>query len=281
MDTPKDMQEDPQHLQRTIIEALQVSPAFDVHEEIEKRIHFLAQQLRSTGLRFLVLGISGGVDSSVAGRLSQLACERVRAAGEPAEFIAVRLPYGTQADEADAQRALAFIRADRTMTVNIQAAADALLKSLTDGGLLFADETQRDFVLGNIKARQRMVAQYALAGTHAGLVVGTDHAAEALMGFFTKFGDGACDVAPLTGLNKRRVRALASALGADEVLAMKTPTADLESLQPQRPDEDAFGVSYAEIDDFLEGKRVSEAVYQIIFKFYQGTMHKRQLPITP
>lgn len=270
-----------QRLQRTIIEALKVSQHFDAAEEIEKRISFLAQQLRANARQSLVLGISGGVDSTLAGRLSQLACERVRAGGEHAEFIAVRLPYGTQADEADAQRALGFIHADRVTTVDIRPAADALLKSLIDGGLLFTDDNQQDFVLGNIKARQRMVAQYALAGTHAGLVVGTDHAAEALMGFFTKFGDGACDIAPLSGLNKRRVRALASALGAGDELAMKTPTADLESLTPQRPDEDVFGVNYAEIDDFLEGKRVGEEIYTTILKFYQGSMHKRDLPVVP
>src|SRR3546814_1546582 len=102
-----------------------------------------------------------------------------------------------------------------------------------------------------------MIAQYAVAGAHRGLVVGTDHAAEALMGFFTKFGDGAADLTPLTGLNKRRVRALAQAMGAPDTLVMKVPTADLESLTPLKPDEDAFGVTYAEIDDFLEGKDVS------------------------
>src|SRR5690606_21546914 len=82
----------------------------------------------------------------------------------------------------------------------------------------------------------------------------TDHAAEALMGFFTKFGDGAADVTPLTGLNKRRVRALAQAMGAPDEQVNKVPTADLESLSPLKPDEVAMGVSYTEIDAFLEGR---------------------------
>src|SRR5512142_3273905 len=90
------------------------------------------------------------------------------------------------------------------------------------------------FHLGNVKARQRMIAQYALAGATRGLVIGTDHAAEALTGFYTKFGDGAADILPLSGLNKRRVRALAQHLGAPEQLVFKTPTADLESDAPLR-----------------------------------------------
>jgi len=78
-------------------------------------------------------------------------------------------------------------------------------------------------------------------------VIGTDHAAEALMGFYTKFGDGACDLTPLHGLNKRRVRAVAEWLGAPNELVHKVPTADLESLSPGKADEDAFGITYAEI----------------------------------
>ena len=123
------------------------------------------------------------------------------------------------------------------------------------GGIDFRDAGHQDFVMGNIKARQRMIAQYAIAGAIDGLVVGTDQAAEALMGFFTKFGDGAADITPLTGLSKRRVRAMARLLGAPEDLVMKVPTADLESLAPLRPDEDAYGVTYEQIDDFLEGRR--------------------------
>jgi NAD+ synthase len=112
-------------------------------------------------------------------------------------------------------------------------------------------------------------------------VIGTDQAAEALMGFFTKFGDGAADVIPLSGLTKRRVRALAQVMGAPQELVMKVPTADLESLQPGRPDEDAFGVTYEEIDDFLEGKPISAPAAEIIRRQWLATMHKRALPQAP
>jgi len=126
-----------------------------------------------------------------------------------------------------------------------------------------------------------MVAQYAVAGARRGLVVGTDHAAEAVMGFFTKFGDGACDVAPLTGLNKRRVRAVAAHLGAPAALVQKVPTADLENLRPQLADEAAYGVTYAQIDDFLEGKPIADDAIAVIRRFYQQSQHKRALPVHP
>ncbi|MFE2480602.1 ammonia-dependent NAD(+) synthetase [Streptomyces sp. NPDC059389] len=268
-------------LQQEIARELQVSESFDADREIERRVAFLAERLTSTGLRSLVLGISGGVDSTTAGRLCQLAVERAREAGHEATFYAMRLPYGVQADEHDAQLALGFIEADRVLTVDVKPASDAALEAALAGGTVFRDAHHQDFVQGNIKARQRMIAQYAVAGAHDGLVVGTDHAAEAVSGFFTKFGDGAADLVPLTGLTKRRVRAVADVLGAPAELVWKTPTADLETLDPGKADEDALGVTYDDIDDFLEGKPVDERAFDTIVRRYRLTDHKRRLPIAP
>ncbi|MFE7314618.1 ammonia-dependent NAD(+) synthetase [Streptomyces sp. NPDC057555] len=268
-------------LQQEIALELQVTAEFDAEREIERRVSFLTAQLTSAGLRSLVLGISGGVDSTTAGRLCQLAVERARAEGHDAAFYAMRLPYGEQADEKDAQRAVEFIRPDRLLTVDVRPASDAALAAAVEGGVVFRDAHHQDFVHGNIKARQRMIAQYAVAGATSGLVVGTDHAAEAVSGFFTKFGDGAADVVPLTGLTKRRVRAVAQALGAPAELVHKVPTADLETLDPGKPDEDALGVSYDQIDDFLEGEPVEEAAFGAIVRRYRRTAHKRALPIAP
>lgn len=268
-------------MQHQIIQALNVTSDFDASAEIERRVAFLADYMSGKGLKSLVLGISGGIDSTVTGRLCQLAIERVRGAGRDGRFLAVRLPYGVQRDESDAQEALKFIRPDDLAVVDIKPAADAMLAAVKTGGIAFVDANQEDFVLGNIKARQRMIAQYALAGRHGGLVIGTDHAAEALMGFFTKFGDGAADVTPLSGLTKRRVRALGKILGAPASLVDKIPTADLESLIPGKPDEDVYGITYENIDDFLEGKTVTEEVYKTIFHTWRTTLHKRALPVEP
>ncbi|MFE7595316.1 NAD(+) synthase, partial [Kitasatospora sp. NPDC057512] len=95
------------------------------------------------------------------------------------------------------------------------------------------------------------------------------------------FGDGAADVMPLSGLTKRQVRAIAEALGAPAELVKKTPTADLENLAPGRPDEDALGVSYDALDDFLEGRPVSEEVFRTVLGHYRRTEHKRNLPVVP
>ncbi len=271
----------PIDVQREIAAELEVAGTFGAEREIERRTAFLAERLTGSGLRALVLGISGGVDSTTTGRLCQLAVERARAAGHEARFYAMRLPYGVQADEHDAQLAVSFIRADHLLTVDVKPASDAALAAAVAGGLEFRDAHHQDFVLGNIKARQRMIAQYAVAGAHDGLVVGTDHAAEAVSGFFTKFGDGAADVVPLTGLTKRRVRAVAEALGAPAELVWKTPTADLETLDPGKADEDALGVTYDDIDDFLEGKPVDGRAFEAIVRRYRLTEHKRRLPIAP
>ena len=247
-------------------------------KEIQRRIDFIKTTLLGSGSKALVLGISGGVDSLTAGRLCQLAVEQLRDEDYAARFIAMRLPYKIQADESDAQASLDFITPDQIDTLNIAASVDGLMASLT---ATEASATHVDFIKGNVKARARMIAQYAVANLHNGLVVGTDHGAEALMGFFTKFGDGACDLAPLSGLTKTQVRLLATALGGPDNLVHKHPTADLEELVPGKLDEHAYGCTYAEIDAYLMGEPVSERVRTVVEGAYSKTAHKRALPIIP
>ena len=265
-----------------IMAEMKVQPTIDVNAEISRRVNFIKARLVAAHSRSLVLGISGGVDSSTCGRLCQLAVNELNEehSTNKYQFIAVRLPYGVQADEDEAQMAVDFIQPSKRMTVNIQPAADALheqvLIAMTSSGDALPEQAQIDFIKGNVKARQRMVSQYEIAGFSQGLVVGTDHSAEIITGFYTKFGDGACDLAPLFGLSKRQVRALATALGAPAVLVEKAPTADLESDRPGLTDEEALGLSYNQIDDFLEGKPVSEEVEQKLIGIYLRTQHKRQ-----
>ncbi len=228
-----------------------------------------------------VLAISGGQDSALTGRLCQLACEELRAERREATFMAVRLPYGVQADEDDAQIALQFIQPDHSITVNIGPGADAVAAETALGlrQLLGAEPGLRDFVRGNIKARERMVVQYAIAGQLNLLVVGTDHAAEALTGFFTKYGDGGAGITPLTGLTKRQRAALLRELRAPASIWEKVPTADLEDGRPALPDEDALGLTYSQIDDYLEGIDVDPDVATKLESAYLATRHKRALPV--
>jgi NAD+ synthase len=267
--------------QTEIIRQLQVTQSFDVQMEIERRSNFIFQQVSSSYMKSLILGISGGVDSLAAGFLAKAAVDIAHKQDRKIEVIAVRLPYGLQKDEEDAQLCVAQIQPDKIFTVDIKPASDAVMHSLKVSGTSFVSAEDEDFVLGNIKARQRMVMQYAIANNAQGLVIGTDHAAEALMGFFTKYGDGGADITPLSGLNKRQVRAIGKACGAPDKLVLKVPTADLESMAPLKPDEAVFGITYAEIDDFLEGKPVSIKAYDIILAQYRKTAHKRQLPAHP
>lgn len=265
-------------MQKQIIEDLGTLPEIDAAEEIERRVAFLADYAeRIPGVRGYVLGISGGQDSSLAGRLAQLAVERLRERGSDVEFWAMRLPYGIQHDEADAQLALAFIEPDRSVTVDIAASVNGTVSAVAAA----AGEQITDFNKGNIKARARMVAQYALAGNRGLLVIGTDHAAEAITGFFTKFGDGAADVTPLQGLTKGQGAELLRALGSPDRLWEKPPTADLLDEKPGETDESSLGVSYAEIDAYLRGERVSEEAAANLERRYLATEHKRRVPLGP
>lgn len=265
-------------LQQEIIAELGVKPVIEPKEEIRKSIDFLKEYLTTYPfLKTLVLGISGGQDSSLAGKLAQLAMTELRAeTKDPAyQFIAVRLPYGEQADEADAVRALKFIEPDVSLVVNIKTAVDAQVSALETAGV-----TISDFNKGNIKARQRMITQYAIAGAKSGAVIGTDHAAENITGFFTKFGDGGADILPLFRLNKRQGKMLLKELGAEEAIYQKIPTADLEDGKPLVSDEVALGVTYDNIDDYLEGKQIDPKAQQVIESWWHKTQHKRHLPIS-
>lgn len=263
-----------------ILDNLKVLPEINPEFEVNRRKEFIKSRLKASGMKTLVLGISGGVDSSTLGRIAQLAIDDLKTEDQAYQFIGVRLPYDVQADEDEAQIAVNFVSPDRCLTVNVQSGSDgvhqSVLDSLAENDLLTQTETHIDFNKGNVKARMRMIAQYEIAGLLGGLVLGTDHSAENITGFFTKWGDGACDLIPLFGLSKRQVRQLAEYLGAPHSLVHKIPTADLECLEPGKTDESALGLSYDQIDDFLEGKEISEETEIKLCKIYTNTEHKRQ-----
>ncbi|KTR47947.1 MULTISPECIES: ammonia-dependent NAD(+) synthetase [Curtobacterium] len=263
-------------LQATIAADLDVQPTIDPEQEVARRVGFLRDYLTTTGAKGYVLAVSGGQDSTLAGRLTQLAVESLRAEGRETEFVTVRMPYRVQADEEDAQLALRFIAADPGIVVNIEHGVDGVVQDTTEAGVPLSD-----FVKGNVKARTRMVAQYAVAGQRGLLVVGTDHAAEAVTGFFTKYGDGGVDLTPLTGLTKTQGRQLLEHLGAPARLYEKAPTADLLDDLPGQTDEANLGLTYAEIDAYLQGHDVPDEVAEAIETRYRATEHKRRVPATP
>lgn len=269
-------------MKTAILKEMKVLAKIDISFEIKRRIAFIQNTLKGAYCKTLVLGISGGVDSSTAGRLCQLAIDELNQQenSNDYQFIAVRLPYAIQKDEDEAQLALQFIKPSHCVTVNIKDGATGIHQDVLNGlNATQATQTENcniDFIKGNVKARMRMIAQYEIAGLTGGLVVGTDHSAENITGFYTKHGDGACDLAPLFGLNKRQVRSLAKALGAPDLLVSKIPTADLEEDKPLLEDEIALGMTYDQIDNFLEGKTVPQDIEDKLIAIYKQTQHKRQ-----
>ncbi|WP_025564996.1 ammonia-dependent NAD(+) synthetase [Psychromonas sp. SP041] len=269
-------------MKQKILQEMCVLADINIENEIERRISFIKSTLKKAYCKTLVLGISGGVDSSTAGRLCQLSIDQLNQeeSTNDYQFVAVRLPYAVQKDEDEAQLAVSFIKPTNCITVNVQTGADGIhettVAALQNSEVKLAGNANFDFVKGNVKARMRMIAQYEIAGLTGGLVVGTDHSAENITGFYTKHGDGACDLAPLFGLNKRQVRSLAKHLGAPSLLVEKAPTADLEEDQPQLEDEIALGMTYDQIDDFLEGKEVAKEIEDKLIAIYLRTQHKRQ-----
>lgn len=229
-------------LQKAIVEEMGVKPQINPDEEVSRRVDFLVDYAKAAGAKGFVLGISGGVDSTLAGYLSQKATEKLREEGVDARFYAMRLPHGIQHDEDDAQTALTFIEPDHTFTFNIEKAVTGVDVAYQEG---FGGRLA-DYHRGNVKARLRMTAQYAVAGEKNALVVGTDHGAESITGFFTKYGDGGVDISPIADLTKTQVYRLAESLDIIEAIRKAVPTDGL--WDTERTDEQQMGASYPELE---------------------------------
>ena len=234
--------------QQIIARELGVKPEIDAEIEIAKRVAFLADYLGKTGVDGFVLGISGGQDSLLAGMLAQRAVEQRRAQGGDVAFHAVLLPYGEQADRKDALLAIETIKPDVVHDLDIRKGVDGFATSFADA----TAEQLADYHKGNVKARMRMIAQYAFAGTHNLVVIGTDHAAEAVTGFFTKYGDGGVDISPIADCNKSQVWELGRHLGVSEEIINAQPTDGL--WDDGRNDVEQLGMSYADLERAMENK---------------------------
>jgi NAD+ synthase len=260
--------------QREIIERLGVKPVIDVDQEIRKRVDFLKQYVKKSRTTGLLIAISGGVDSAAAAGLCKLATDELKAeTGMDYRTVGVFQPYGVQSDIEDSYAVAKALNLEHTVETNIQDAVDEIALEVEYGLKKLGIHRHMSIPgKGNVKARTRMVVQYALAFELNLLVVGTDHASEALTGFFTKWGDGAVDITPLSTLNKRQVRMLARRLGVPDHVVDKTPTAGLWEGQT---DEKELGISYEDNCDFLEGKEVDPAVRDKLIAIYERTEHKR------
>ncbi|UJF24337.1 NAD(+) synthase [Suttonella sp. R2A3] len=215
-----------------------------------------------------VLGVSGGVDSAVVAHL-------LAKTGAPVTTLMLPSSVSSDADEDYARSVLdhAGLSGD---VVSIAPMYEAVMASVAP---LLGDEEKRVNVLrGNLQARLRMITLYTVAQSRRAVVVGTDNAAEWYTGYFTKYGDGAADVVPMTHLRKEQVYELARYLGVPEGVINKPPSAGLWQGQT---DEGEMGVTYQDLDAFLRGESVSEAAEERIAFWHDRSYHKREMPRTP
>lgn len=261
-------------LQQEIIARLGVKPVIDVAEEVRKRVDFLKEYIQKSGVTGLLIAISGGIDSAVAAGLCKMATDELsKETGRDYMTLGVYQPYGQQEDIEHSYEVAKAFNLKHTVETNIEDAVNEI--ALETEYAFKAMNIHRHISIpgkGNVKARTRMVVQYALAFDLNLLVVGTDHASEAITGFYTKWGDGAVDVTPLSSLNKRQVRQLAAHIGVPQSILDKVPTAGLWEGQT---DEKELGITYDENSDYLEGKDVSPAAREKLEKQYLKTEHKR------
>ena len=231
-----------------------------LEEYLGKVEQFLANYLKDSHLDGYVLGLSGGVDSSLAAALARNAVGKDR-------LLCLILPIESQkADENDA------LLLAKELDLNYEIVdGTEIFRGYVDTFKKLGQDFDRS-TLGNLKARIRMSILYAYAQKYNGLVIGTDNADERYTGYFTKHGDGACDILPIAHLLKGEVVQASKILGISDHLAERVPTA---SLFEGQTDETEMGVTYKDLDHYILGGKVDEAVEKRIQHLHKISEHKR------
>lgn len=225
-------------------------------KEIEK---FLQEYLESNKMDSYVLGLSGGVDSSLVAAIAR------KAVGKDRLYCYAIDVESNPKDIEDAKKVAKELDLNLEV-INLNDTYHSYLKDLK------GDEFIR-LTKSNLKVRMRMVALFAYAQEKRGLVLGTDNADERYVGYFTKYGDGAADVLPIVHLTKGEVREAARLYGVSDALANRIPTAGLFEGQT---DEKEMGVTYKDLDDFLLGKEIDPKVKERIEYLHKISEHKRK-----
>lgn len=218
-------------------------------------VQWIREEVKKANAKGVIVGMSGGVDSSVVSALAKEAF--------PENSLGVYLPIGKMGQDLQDAKAVAETIKIKTVTVDLTKAYKASAK---------ATGVKTKLASANIKPRLRMTALYALAQENGYLVLGTDNAAEWILGYFTKYGDGGVDLLPILHLLKGEVKQMAKELGLPSVVYTKAPTA---ALWDGQTDEAELGFSYDEADKWIEGKKVSKAIEAKIERQVAVTNHKR------
>ncbi|APC97347.1 NAD(+) synthase [Francisella frigiditurris] len=240
----------------------------NIKEYTEKLVNWLKKSCENYPAEGFVIGISGGIDSAVCASLLAKTSLPVTALIMPSE-------NNSDNDKSDALELIKQLKIPYFI-VPIQ---DFYEKFLETTQLFENKENNRQQVIkGNAQARFRMMYLYAYAQQNNRMVVGTDNACEWHMGYFTKFGDGAADIVPIINLKKSQVFDIGRYLDVPKNILNKAPSAGLWQGQT---DEDEMGVTYNEIDDFLDGKSVSDGALDRINFWHNRSHHKRRMPLAP
>lgn len=224
--------------------------------EIEK---FLKEYLESNKMDSYVLGLSGGVDSSLVAAIAR------KAVGKDRLYCYAIDIESNPKDVEDAKKVAKELDLNLEV-INLSDTYHSYLKSLSGEDFIRLTKS-------NLKVRMRMVALFAYAQEKKGLVLGTDNADERYVGYFTKYGDGAADVLPIVHLTKQEVRDAAKFYGVSEILANRVPTAGLFEGQT---DEKEMGLTYKDLDDFLLGKEIDPKAKERIEYLHKISEHKRK-----
>jgi NAD+ synthase len=236
----------------------------DSEQLAQKLVSWIKDKTLAAGGKGVVLGLSGGMDSSVVAVLCQRAF--------PQNTLALLMPCYSNQENIEHARLVAEKFSIPTKIVVLDSVFDALLKVLADDK---ADADVKRLAQGNIKARLRMLTLYYFANQLKYLVVGAANRDELTVGYFTKYGDGGVDIQPLGSLLKGELKELARFLGVPEAIINKPPSADLWQGQT---DETELGLSYDELDLYLASGEVSAALKKRIESMITSSEHKRQPP---
>ena len=273
--------------EQTVGVDLQLSEA-ELDATREHITSFIRDRVAAAGVDGAVIGLSGGIDSTLTAHLA------VEALGSEAVRGLV-MPSTVDVDEnmSDAERVALELEMPHDV-VPIQPIVDAFLDAYPDG--IGREEVESDplrTAVGNVRVRTRAVLNYFVANNEHRLVLGTGNRTEALVGYFTKYGDGAVDCLPIGNLYKQQVRQLARHVGVPVDLVEKTPTAGMWSGQT---DEEELGLDYDTLDAILaltvDGRMPTNAAAQLldgvavetierVHDLYYRSAHKRAVPPAP
>ncbi|GGM27422.1 NH(3)-dependent NAD(+) synthetase [Paraliobacillus quinghaiensis] len=243
-----------------------------MQEKVEGLVQWLKDQIEETGVKGLMVGVSGGIDSAVVANLIKRAA--------PDSSLGVMMPCNSNPQDLEHAQKVVDAAGIDSLTVDLSMTHNTMFTEITSQlrqeDILNPDQQQ--LADANLRARLRMSTLYAIAANHQYLVVGTDNAAEWYTGYFTKFGDGGVDLVPLVHQTKGEVRELAKVLGVPDEIINKAPSAGLWEGQT---DENEMGTSYDIIDKYLKGEEIPAKDKEIIEKMHHRTAHKRKIAAAP